>query len=103
MIEEIRKYVFKGNFRLTDHAMEEMKEEGFRIQDLIDGIKNGRIIENYPKAYPLSACLINAKTKKACPIHICISLPPLVKIITVYKPSLDKWKPGFEERRKKAL
>jgi len=99
MINEIKKYLSEGKFRITDHAMEEMKDEGFVIQDLVGGVNKGEIIENYPKTYPLPACLINGKTGKERPIHICLSLPPLVKIITVYKPSIDRWKPGFRERR----
>lgn len=100
MIEEIRKYIFEEKFKITDHALEEIKAEQFTIRDVSEGINNGEIIEDYPKAYPIPACLVNGIADKNRPIHICLSLPPTVKIITVYEPSLDKWAPGFRIRRK---
>lgn len=100
-IGEIRSYIEKGNFRVTDHAFEEMKVDNFTLENVTQGIMNGEIIENYPDAYPLPACLINGKTTNGRPIHICVSLPPLVKIITVYEPSAEKWENNFKKRRQK--
>ena len=89
-IAEIRDYIVKQDFKITDHAFEEMNADGLAFQDVISGVMSGEIIENYPKAYPLSAVLVNGKTKNGEPIHICISLPPLVKVITVYRPDPEK-------------
>lgn len=98
-IDEIRRFIIKQDFKITNHAFEEMQSDNFILQDVITGIMSGEIIENYPKAYPLPACLINGKTGKGEPIHICISVPPLVKIITVYRPLPEKWTDNFRKRR----
>lgn len=98
-ISEIREYIVKGNFRITDHAFEEMKADGLIFQDVIAGVMSGEVIENYSRAYPLLASLINGKTESGQPIHVCISLPPLVKVITVYRPDPEKWTEDFCKRR----
>jgi len=92
-------YIVKQDFKITDHAFEEMTADDLVFQDVISGVMNGEIIENYPTAYPLSAVLINGKIKDGGPIHICVSLPPLVKIITVYRPDPEKWIDDFRKRR----
>ncbi len=97
-INAIKDYINENKFRVTDHAFEEMKVEGFVLKDVADGIISGKIIEDYPNAYPLPACLINGKTKKGRPVHVCVSSPPLVKIITVYEPSPEKWEDDFKKR-----
>ena len=98
-IEEIRHYILKHNFKVTDHAFEEMRADELSLEDAVAGIISGGIIENYPRAYPLPACLINGKTGAGGPIHICVSLPPLVKVITVYRPDPMKWTDDFRKRR----
>lgn len=100
-IHEIQSYIARENFKVTDHAFEEMKADYLILQDVVNGIMGGEIIEEYPKSYLLSACLINGKTKAGEPIHICISLPPLVKIITVYRPDPTKWTKDYRKRRSK--
>ena len=97
-INEIRNYVEKQDFKITDHAFQEMRADNFTMQDIVVGIMNGEIIEHYHEAYPLPACLINGKTKTGEPIHICISLPPLVKVITVYRPDPERWSDNFRKR-----
>ena len=99
--EEISIYIKNENFKVTDHALEEMDADGFLLGDVIYGIINGEIIEEYPGSYPLPACLINSNTPTGEPMHICISMPPIVKIITVYKPDPNKWENGFKRRKKK--
>ena len=100
-IDEIQNYIARQNFKVTDHAFEEMKADHLTFQDIVSGIISGEIVEKYPESYPLLACLINGKTGNGEPIHICILLPPLVKIITVYRPDSAKWTNDFRKRRSK--
>ncbi|MEK6563949.1 MAG: DUF4258 domain-containing protein [Candidatus Omnitrophota bacterium] len=97
--KEIRAHIIKRDFKITDHAFDEMRADGLIFQDVVSAIMNGEIIENYPKAYPLPAVLINGKTENGEPVHICVSLPPSVKIVTVYRPDSKKWTDGFCKRR----
>lgn len=98
-IDEIREFIHKQDFKITGHAFEEMSIDGLSLKDIVTGVMSGDIIESYPDSYPLPACLINGKTEKGEPIHVCISMAPLVKVITVYRPDPTKWIDGFRKRR----
>lgn len=76
-----------------------MKNDRVLVADLISACISGEIIEDYPTAYPLPACLILGYTEDVRPLHVCLSKPPLVKIITVYVPSSDRWEPDWKTRK----
>lgn len=51
-IAEIRDYILKQDFKITDHAFEEMRADELTFSDIIAALMNGEIIEDYPTAYP---------------------------------------------------
>lgn len=55
-----------------------MPGKNISMFDIINGISTGEIIEEYPKAYPYTACLIVGSKSGI--------------FITAYWPSFDKWK-----------
>lgn len=99
-IGEIRDFLLKSNFVITDHARCEMKNDNVLVDDLISACISGEIIEDYPIAYPLPACLILGYTDDGRPLHVCLSKPPLIKIITVYVPSSEWWESDLKTRRR---
>jgi hypothetical protein len=54
-------------------------------------IINGEIIEKYPDDKYSPSCLIYGKTEKGRDLHVQVSQPPKVVVITVYEPEPDKW------------
>ena len=100
-IEALRSFIRVHKPIVTDHAIREMDNDEVTLDDVLNAIYMGEIIEDYPKAFPLPACLINGQTLDGRPVHVCLSLPPLVKIITVYVPSSDKWQDNFRRRKKR--
>jgi hypothetical protein len=51
----------------------------------------GDIIEEYPDDKYSPSCLVYGKTKAGRDLHVQLSLPPLVVIITVYDPEETEW------------
>ena len=51
----------------------------------------GEIIEEYPDEKYSPSCLIYGKTDNGRDLHVQLSLPPLVVIITVYDPDPEEW------------
>ena len=50
-----------GNCRFTDHARREMEAESLgviHIDELLEAIESGEIIEDYPDDKPYPSCLI---------------------------------------------
>ena len=59
--------------------------------ELEDIITRGEVIEEYPDDKYSPSCLIYGSTKKGRNLHVQVSLPPTVIIITVYEPKSSEW------------
>lgn len=49
------------------------------------------IIEEYPDDKYSPSSLIYGKTEKGRDLHVQISLPPIVVVITTYEPDPEEW------------
>lgn len=98
-MDEINEYLSQGNYVITDHARHEMQNDDVSVDDIVSACAGGEIIEDHPSAYPLPACLILGETLDGRPLHVCLSKPPPVKIVTVYVPTPDKWESDWKTRR----
>lgn len=65
IIENIREQARTENIRITQHAQQEMAEEYIRIDEVLEAISSGTILENYPEHRRGSCCLINGLTDEA--------------------------------------
>lgn len=89
------------NIRVTQHAQQEMVEDKFTLDDVIEGINTGEIIENYPEHKRCACCLINGLSQGGRRIHIvCTTTQPMLIIITVYEPKPPKWITPTQRRSK---
>lgn len=92
IINHILSLIDNNEYYITQHAHIEMYEELYTIEDVILGIKNGEIIEQYPEHKRGPCCLISGKTNKNRPIHIVTTTTQeKLIIITVYEPTKPKW------------
>lgn len=100
MLDDIKKKVFNGDYRLTLHAFERCVERNISPEELKDVIMSGEIIENYPEDKYGPSCLIYGTTKSGKILHVQCSIEP-VWIITVYEPTVkpDEWDETFKRRR----
>ena len=91
-LERIQNQVRRETFRLTQHAQQEMAEEGITLDEVEQAILVGSIIENYPQHRRGPCCLISGFTDSQRPLHIvCTTEQSVLIIITVYEPKLPKW------------
>ncbi len=101
MIEQIREKVVQGQFEFTRHAVDQSILRHISVQELLESIIAGEIIEDYPDDKYGPSCLIFGLTLSGRPLHIQCSYPtrPLVKIVTLYEPDPNQWI-DFKVRRK---
>ncbi len=59
--------------------------------EIEDAVISGEVIEEYPDDKYSPSCLIYGKTKNGRDVHVQLSLPPLIIIITTYDPDPDEW------------
>ena len=100
LIEEIRQKFSDEQFEFSKHAVDQSILRNILVREVRDAIANGQVIEDYPDDKYGASCLISGLTQDKRPIHIHCSYPsrPLIKIITLYEPSLQRWNDDFTQR-----
>lgn len=67
MLERILKQVRDQNVRLTQHALQEMAEEDCTLDEIVEAIASGQILEDYPRHRRGACCLVNGMTATGGP------------------------------------
>lgn len=101
----IAESIKKSQFRVTEHATMQRLERNISIEDIRRVLLNGKIIEYNPKSKPYPSCLVLGWLKSGDPLHVKCSMgtkEPRLRIVTVYEPSDEEWKPDYKTRKKKA-
>lgn len=92
ILNRLRAQARAEKIRVTQHAQQEMIEDGFVLDDVLAAIETGEIIENYPEHRRGACCLLNGVTVHARNVHVvCTTTRPVLIIITVYEPEPPKW------------
>ena len=74
-----------------------------QIDELLEAIASGEIIEDYPDDQPYPSCLIFGRAQSGRPLHIvCAPVldEALLIIITTYEPDQAKWEADFKKRKR---
>ena len=100
-VERITLLVKQDRFRLTEHADKERENDGLRISDLRNTFVTSILIEDYPEDQRGHSSLILGYAHSEKPIHIVCAIDKndIVVIITVYIPTMPKWKSPTERNR----
>ena len=90
-ISELKSKIDTGEYRYSDHAVKKMISRSIGRLEVEETIISGEIIEEYPDDKYSPSCLVYGKTKAGRDLHVQLSLPPTVVIITVYEPEKAEW------------
>ena len=99
----IRQLVAAGEARISEHGYDELTEHEILAGEVVDGIEDGVVIEDYPD-YPKGPCvLIRQADTQGRPIHAVWGIPrgreaPAV-LVTAYRPDPKKWNDDFRRRK----
>ena len=97
-IIDIQDKIKKEEYRISDHAVKRMIQRKIERLEMEEAILSGEIIEEYPHDKYSPSCLLYGKTKKRRVLHVQVSLPPRVVVITTYEPSPEEWINGKVRR-----
>ena len=103
LAEQIRALVKAGDVLISGHGYDELAEDGLSAREVLDGIEEGMVVEEYPD-YPKGACvLVLQKDKQGSPVHVVWGIPkghdrPAV-LVTAYRPDPERWNEDFTKRQ----
>jgi len=90
-IEGIKDKISIGEYRFSDHAVKRMIKRSIDRSEIEEAVLSGEIIEEYPDDKYSPSCLIYGKSKAGRHLHVQLSLPPTVVVITAYDPDETEW------------
>jgi hypothetical protein len=98
----IRVVVRVEGLRASMHGLNEMVADAL-AQDQVEAALLGpaEIIEDYPDYHKGPCCLVLCWADGE-PIHVLVSYPPHITLITVYRPDRGRWSTDFRRRLPKS-
>ncbi len=105
VLERIQKLVWAGKFRLSEHGFDELKEDDISIVEVVTGLADCSVVEDYPDAWKGPSVLVLENIKSGGRIHALWGIPKnddqVAVLITAYRPDLSKWLSDLLTRRPK--
>jgi len=90
-LELIQEAIAQGNYQYSLHALQRTTERQISRTEIEQAISRAEVIEDYPQDKYGPSCLLYGDRDGGRVLHLQVSLPPLVKIITVYEPDPNEW------------
>jgi len=102
-VEQVRALIRTGDVRISEHGYDELAEDGLTAREVLSGIPEAVVVEEYLN-YPKGSCvLFLQKDRTGAPIHVVWGIPkghdkPAV-LVTAYRPDPERWDKTFTRRR----
>lgn len=104
-LEAVKILVAVGQVRISDHGYDEIIADGIYVRDVLAGVHNADVVEDYPSFPKGRAVLVLQFDKDSQPIHVVWGIPkgltsPAV-VVTAYRPDPERWDGTFTKRKGK--
>jgi hypothetical protein len=99
--EFIRTEIEQQSYEISINADNERLADGLTVFQLEEALSDCTVIERYPDDPRGESCLVVGLTHEGLPIHIVCGRNPArhLILITVYIPTMPKWKDPYTRNR----
>ncbi|MCB2261734.1 MAG: DUF4258 domain-containing protein [Candidatus Thiosymbion ectosymbiont of Robbea hypermnestra] len=103
ILATLRHLVASGDIRISEHGYEELANDGLTAREIVNGINNAILVEDYPN-YPKGASVLVLQAgTNGQPVHVVWGIPkghtrPAV-LVTAYRPDPFRWNADFKKRK----
>jgi hypothetical protein len=99
-IDIIKNLIQDNKIQWRGHMLARMQQRGILLNDVLQCILNGEIIEYYPTDYPYPSCLVLGFIDNIKVLHVvCAMGEDNIWMITSYYPDKEEWSEDFRKRR----
>lgn len=103
-IERIRRLIQEGAVRISDHGYDELSADNILARDVVMGIADAILIEDYPDYAKGPCVLVLEKDKRGDAIHVVWGIPKGYEshavLVTAYRPDKNLWEKDFIRRKR---
>ena len=102
-LSQIRILMARNAIRISDHGYDELAKDDISVSDILAGIGNAAVVEDYPTAIRGPSVLVLQWDAYQRPVHVVWAIPkgqsePGV-MVTAYRPDPKRWSFDFMVRK----
>jgi hypothetical protein len=103
-LELVQQLVHRREIRISEHGYDELSGDDILIRDVIEGVADAILVEDYPDYFKGACVLTLQKDHERRPIHVVWGIPknaegPAV-VVTAYRPDPGTWSSDFMRRNR---
>lgn len=93
----------RGQVQVSDHGYNELAADGIFARDMVVGVADAVVVEDYPDYHTGPCVLVLEKDQDGKPVHVVWGIPkdassPAV-MVTAYRPDPKRWTSDFMRRK----
>jgi hypothetical protein len=102
-LEKVKVLARDGKVKISDHGYDELAADGLLATEIVDGIQDAVVVEDYP-TFAKGPCVLVLQRVSGASVHVVWGIPagalePAV-LVTAYRPDPRKWDIDFMRRRR---
>lgn len=95
-LNRIRALVAEDRVRISDHGYDELANDDIYLSDVLDGLAEAVMVEDYPAASKGPSVLVLQYDSEARPLHVVWGIAK--NQVTAYRPDPARWSSDFSKR-----